>query len=54
MGSSTVYSKHSDLFFFFFPEGKNVCAYFTFLMRSGEGVMEVVHRRRAGAFPCIV
>lgn len=33
--------------FIFIPEGKNVSAYFTLLMRSGKGVMEAVHRGRA-------
>lgn len=42
-----IYSKHLDLFF---CEGKNFSAYFTFLMRRGEGVIEVVYKRRGSFF----
>lgn len=34
----------------FFCEGKNFSAYFTFLMRRGEGVIEVVYKRRGSFF----
>lgn len=44
-----VYPKHLDLSF---SEGKKISfgAYFTFLMRKGEGVMWVVHKRGGSPF----